>query len=58
MIVVAAKNASSYEERECLRCFDGREYDPERRAWVECRTCSGSGRVVVYVYPKPRRRTR
>ena len=58
MIVVATKNASSYEERECSRCLDGREYDPERGAWVECRTCSGSGRVVVYVYPRPRRRSR
>ncbi len=58
MIVVAAKDAGSYEERECSRCFEGCEYNPERSVWVECRTCCGSGRAVVYVYPKPKRRTR
>jgi hypothetical protein len=56
--LVAATDKGSYEERECSRCFDGREYDPERGAWVECRTCSGSGRVIVYVYPRPKRRVR
>jgi hypothetical protein len=25
--IVAAKRASSYEERTCLRCFEGRVYD-------------------------------
>jgi hypothetical protein len=35
-----------------LRCFAGRVYDMQRGAWVACERCSGSGRVVVYVYPK------
>jgi hypothetical protein len=38
----------------CLRCFEGRVYDIERGAWVACERCSGSGRVIVYVYPKLR----
>ena len=58
MTLVAATDRGSYEERECSRCIDGREYDPERSMWVECRTCSGIGRAVVFVYPKPRHRTR
>ena len=57
-MIVGAKDADSYEERECSRCYEGREYDGLRGAWVECRTCSGSGRVVVYVYPSSKRRTR
>jgi hypothetical protein len=36
----------------CLRCFEGRVYDMQRGAWVACERCSGSGRVVVYLYPK------
>ena len=35
-----------------MRCFKGNVYDMERGAWVACEQCSGSGRVVVYVYPK------
>ncbi len=57
-MIVAAADRGSYGERECSRCYEGREYDSERGAWVECRTCSGSGRVVVYVYPKLGRRAR
>jgi hypothetical protein len=26
----------SYEERTCLRCFEGRVYDMQRDAWVVC----------------------
>jgi hypothetical protein len=57
-VVVAATRADSYEERTCLRCFEGRVYDVQRGAWVACERCSGSGRVVAYLYPKLMRRPR
>ena len=53
--LVAATKAGSYEERTCMRCFEGRVYDLRRDAWVVCERCAGSGRVVVYVYPKIKR---
>jgi hypothetical protein len=58
VMVVAAKRAGSYEERTCLRCFEGRVYDIERGAWVARKRCSGAGLVVVYLYPKLNRRPR
>ena len=57
-MIVSATEQGSYEDRECLRCYEGHKYDVERGAWVECRTCCGSGQAVVYVYPKPKRRMR
>jgi hypothetical protein len=57
-VIVVATTAGSYEERSCLRCFEGRVYDMERGAWVLCERCSGTGRVVVYIYPKLNRRPR
>jgi hypothetical protein len=57
-VIVAAAKAGSYEERSCLRCFKGNVYDMERGAWVACERCSGTGRVVVYLYPKIKRRPR
>jgi hypothetical protein len=54
-VIVAATREGSYEERTCLRCFEGRVYDIQRGAWVPCERCSGSARVVVYVYPKLKR---
>jgi hypothetical protein len=35
-----------------MRYFEGRVYDVARGAWVACQRCSGTARVVVYVYPK------
>ena len=58
MIVAATEAGSSYEERVCWRCFEGRVYDWQRSAWVTCETCWGTGRAVVYIYPKPKRRSR
>jgi hypothetical protein len=55
---MAAARGGSYEERTCMRCFEGRVYDMECGAWVSCERCSGSGRVVVYLYPKQKRRSR
>src|SRR5918995_670230 len=56
--IVAATIWRSYEERTCSRCFEGRVFDIQRGAWVACERCSGSGWVVVYVYPKLKRRPR
>jgi hypothetical protein len=59
VIVVAARGAgSSYEERTCTRCFKGHVYGIERGAWVVCERCSGTGWVVVYVYPNLKGRPR
>jgi hypothetical protein len=55
---VAVTEAGSYEERTCLRYFEGRVYDAQRDAWVACERCSGTMRVMLYVYPKPKRRPR
>jgi hypothetical protein len=41
-----------------MRCFAGRVYDMQRGLWVACERCSGTGRVMVYLYPKLRRRQR
>jgi PHP family Zn ribbon phosphoesterase len=57
-VIVVAPRVGSYEERTCMRCFEGRVYDMERGAWVACERCSGTGRVVVYLYPKLKRRPR
>ena len=57
-MIVAATESGSYEERTCLRCFEGRVYDAERGAWVACERCAGTMRVVVYVYLRPKRRPR
>jgi hypothetical protein len=40
-----------------MRCFEGRDYDSEHSALVTCERCSGTGRVMVYLYPKLRRRS-
>jgi hypothetical protein len=41
-----------------LRCFEGRIFDIQRGAWVACERCSGSGRVVDYLYSRLGRRPR
>ena len=56
--LVAANRAGSYEERPCLRCFEGRVYDIQRDGWVACERCLGTGRVMVYLYPRLNRRSR
>jgi len=57
-VIVADTKAGSYEERTYVRCFEGRVYDIQRGAWVACERCSGTARVVVYLYPKLKRRPR
>jgi hypothetical protein len=56
--IVATIRGGSYEEHTCLRCFEGRVYDVQRGAWVACKRCSGTARIVVYLYPKMKRRSR
>jgi hypothetical protein len=58
MIVAATRAGSSYEERSCWRCFEGRVYDVQRSAWVACETCSLTGRALAYIYRRPKRRSR
>ena len=41
-----------------MRCFEGRVYDIECGEWVACERCSGTAKVVVYVYAKLKDRTR
>ena len=41
-----------------LECFEGRVYDAQRDAWVACGRCSGTARMVVYVYSRSKRRPR
>jgi hypothetical protein len=57
-MIVAATSAGSYEERTCLRCFEGRAYDMQRGGRVACERCLGTSRVVVYIYSKLERRLR
>jgi PHP family Zn ribbon phosphoesterase len=57
-MIVVAPRAGSYEERTCSRCFEGRVYDEQRGAWMACERCSGTGQVMVYLYPKPKRHPR
>ena len=57
-MIVAARSAGSYEERTCMPCFERRVYDNQRGAWMACERCSGSGRVLVCLYPNLKRRPR
>ena len=57
-MIMAATRWGFYEERTYMRCFKGRVYDIQRGARVACERCSGSERVVVYLYPKLKRRPR
>jgi hypothetical protein len=39
-VIVAATRAGTYEQRICLRCFEGRVYEEQRDASVACERCS------------------
>jgi uncharacterized protein (DUF983 family) len=56
--LVASTRWGSYEERTCMRCFEGRVYDNQCGAWAACERCSGTTRVMVYLYPKLKDRPR
>jgi hypothetical protein len=51
-VIVSAKRAGSYEERTCLRSFEGASTRRSAMPGVACERCSGTARVVVYVYPR------
>ncbi len=55
-MMTVSRTASGYEERDCVGCLNGLLYDGQAGAWVECGTCSGSGRAVMFVYETARRR--
>jgi hypothetical protein len=48
------------EERDCWRCDRSRvlrfAHPMERPAWTTCGDCGGTGKTLMFVYPKPRRR--
>ena len=54
--------SSRYEARECWRCVAGQVYEAvgptEGPRLAPCPACGGTGRVSVYLYPKPRRQRR
>ncbi len=56
--MTTSRIAPGYEERDCVGCLDGLVYDGQAGAWVECGTCSGTGRAVMFVYASPARPSR
>ena len=53
-------DAPIYEVRGCWRCSGGSVHEAaspaEGARLAPCPECGGTGRVGVYLYPKPRRR--
>jgi hypothetical protein len=47
-----------YAERECHHCTEGRVRlgTPTGSRTEECPACGGTGRVLSYLYPKPKGR--
>lgn len=47
---------SGYVERECRRCLRGRVHvgPPTELETEPCPDCRGTGKVLVFVYPKPK----
>lgn len=45
-----------YEERKCVRCFEGRIHvgTPNEVRLSTCPACLGTGLVSTYLYPKPK----
>ena len=55
------KNEASdreYVERECLRCLGGIVHigGPTEVRTASCPNCEGTGKVLSYLYPKPKGR--
>jgi hypothetical protein len=48
----------AYAEHECGRCLDGLVHvgRPEEARTEPCPDCGGTGKVLAYLYPKPRGR--
>ncbi len=49
---------SDYVERECAGCLDGMVHvgGPMEVRTVPCPTCRGTGKVLSYLYPRPKGR--
>lgn len=49
---------SEYVERECVRCLDGVVHvgGPMEVRTAPCPNCRGTGRVLSFLYPKPKGR--
>lgn len=49
---------STYTERECGRCFDGVVHvgGPTEVRAAPCPNCRGTGKVLSFLYPKPKGR--
>jgi hypothetical protein len=47
-----------YVERECRRCFEGVIHvgGPKEVRTAPCPDCQGTGKVLAYLYPKPKGR--
>lgn len=52
------EEGSTYAERECGRCLGGMVHvgSPTEVKTAPCPTCKGTGRVLSYLYPKPKGR--
>jgi hypothetical protein len=48
----------TYVEKECGRCFDGTVHvgGPAEVRTAPCPDCHGTGRILSYLYPKPKGR--
>ena len=53
-----SEEGSTYAVRECRRCFDGVVHigGPNEVKTAPCSDCRGTGRVLSYIYPKPKGR--
>ena len=49
---------SEYVERECQRCEEGRVHvgGPHEARTGPCPDCHGTGKVLSYLYPRPKGR--
>ncbi len=55
---VRTEGESTYAERECGRCLDGVVHvgSPTEVRTAPCPDCRGTGRVLSYLYPRPKGR--
>ena len=52
------EEVTTYVERECDRCFGGVVHvgSPTEMGTASCPNCRGTGKVLSYLYPKPKGR--
>lgn len=53
-----SEDGPTYVERECGHCFDGvvQVAGPMEVRTAPCSNCEGTGKVLAYLYPKPKGR--